>query len=376
MTYKAAGAESAVDIIKASFKNGNLALTVNQEAKVGNVKIVDALVRLFGDHAYMWIKNTFFQEDATELDKFAAKFFSCDLTEELKKDPQVREITINPGFEGAAWKNFDIVGGFQGLVKKALDKMFPPKTDNNDASAQYANDPIITRVAETVVRVLPLLSTKGDKLTINTNNGDAFNKNYGTVGAAVNYLGQTWWEKKPKPFTESIMDNDKDNWLGHISKAITVAGCEYNKSAAAPLVTDAELAAAKLERDDKGLVTDKELADAKALEANAGKTDVDLKAELQVEKDLSIRKALQKEKDAARSKAFINEIFKATAEVVLNVSGKGGLELSVKADVNASAGVGVSVKLGAKAYVEANYTDLAPATETAGWYVFTITQKA
>ena len=95
-----------------------------------------------------------------------------------------------------------------------------------------------------------------------------------------------------------------------------------------------------------------------------------------IEKDLSIRKALQKEKDAARSKAFINEIFKATAEVVLNVSGKGGLELSVKADVNASAGVGVSVKLGAKAYVEANYTDLAPATETAGWYVFTITQKA
>ena len=376
LTYKAAGAESAVDIVKASFKNGNLALTVNQEAKVGDVKIVDALVRLFGDYAYTWIKGTFFKTDATELDKFAAKFFSCDLTEELAKDPQDRVITINPGFKGAAWKNFDIVGGFQGLVKNALDKMFPPKTDNNDASAQYANDPIITRVAETVVRVLPLLSTKGDKLTINTNNGDTFKENYGTVGAAVNYLGQTWWEKKAKPFTESIMDNDKDNWLGHISKAITVAGCEYNKIAAAPLVTDAELAAAKLERDDKGLVTDKELADAKALEANAGKTDVDLKAELQVEKDLSIRKALQKEKDAARSKAFINEIFKATAEVVLNVSGKGGLELSVKADVNASAGVGVSVKLGAKAYVEANYTDLAPATETAGWYVLTITKKA
>lgn len=399
LTYKAAGATSAVDIIKASFKNGNLALTVNQEAKVGNVKIVDALVRLFGDYAYTWIRDTFFKdapEDATqeekdkaaasraELDKFADVFFSCEIEEQVAVDdegkptvePQDRVITINPGFKGAAWKNFDIVGGFQGLVKNALDKMFPPKTDNNDASAQYANDPIITRVAETVVRVLPLLSTKGDKLTINTNNGDTFKENYGTVGAAVNYLGQTWWEKKAKPFTESIMDNDKDNWLGHISKAITVAGCEYNKIAAAPLVTDAELAAAKLERDDKGLVTDKELADAKALEANAGKTDVDLKAELQVEKDLSIRKALQKEKDAARSKAFINEIFKATAEVVLNVSGKGGLELSVKADVNASAGVGVSVKLGAKAYVEANYTDLAPATETAGWYVFTITQKA
>ena len=94
-----------------------------------------------------------------------------------------------------------------------------------------------------------------------------------------------------------------------------------------------------------------------------------------MEKDLSIRKTLQKAKDEARSKAFINEIFKATAEVVLNVSGTNGLELSVKADVNASAGVGVSVKLGAKAYDAANYTDLS-ANATAGWYVFTITQKA
>lgn len=374
LTYKAAGAESAVDIVKASFKGGNLALTVNQEAKVGNVKIVDALVRLFGDYAYTWIKDTFFKTDATELDKFAAKFFSCNLTEELAKDPQERVITINPGFKGAAWKNFDIVGGFQGLVKKALDKMFPPKTDNNGASAQYANDPIITKVSETIVRALPLLSTKGDKLTIKTNTGDTVNKNYGTVGAAVNYLGQTWWVKKAKPFTESIMASDNGNWLGYISKALTVAGCEYNDIAAAPLVTDEELAAAKEKRADKGLVTDKELAAAKALEANAGKADDVLKAELQAEKDLSIRKALQKAKDEARSKAFINEIFKATAEVVLNISGTDGLELSVKADVNASAGVGVTVKLGAKAYVEANYTDLAPAVETDGWYVFTITK--
>ena len=376
LTYKAAGAESAVDIVKASFKGGNLALTVNQEAKVGNVKIVDALVRLFGDYAYTWIKDTFFKTDATELDKFAAKFFSCNLTEELAKDPQERVITINPGFKGAAWKNFDIVGGFQGLVKKALDKMFPPKTDNNGASAQYANDPIITKVSETIVRALPLLSTKGDKLTVKTNTGDTVNKNYGTVGAAVNYLGQTWWVKKAKPFTESIMASDNGNWLGYISKALTVAGCEYNDIAAAPLVTDEELAAAKEKRADKGLVTDKELAAAKALEANAGKADDVLKAELQAEKDLSIRKALQKAKDEARSKAFINEIFKATAEVVLNISGTDGLELSVKADVNASAGVGVSVKLGAKAYDAANYTDLAPAVETDGWYVFTITKKA
>lgn len=318
LTYQPAGADEAMDVIKASFKNGNLALTVNQGATVGDVKIVDALVRLFGDYAYMWIRDTFFKTDTTELDKFADKFFSCDIKAQVEKDgegnyvidPQDRVITINENFKGAAWKNFDIVGGFQGLVKKALDKMFPPKTDNNDASAQYAKDPFITKLSETIVRALPLLSTKGDKLTVKTNTSETLKKNYGTVGAAINYLGQTWWVKGAKPFTDSIIAADKDNWLTAFANGLTVAGTTYGNE------TDS----------------------------------------------------------AKKAKAFLNEMFASTAEVVLNISGTDGLELSVKADVNASAGVGVTVKLGAKAYVEANYTDLAPAVETDGWYVFTITK--
>lgn len=318
LTYQPAGADEAMDVIRASFKNGNLALTVNQDARIGDVKIVDALVRLFGDYAYMWIRDTFFKTDTTELDKFADKFFSCDIKAQVEKDgegnyvidPQDRVITINENFKGAAWKNFDIVGGFQGLVKKALDKMFPPKTDNNDASAQYAKDPFITKLSETIVRALPLLSTKGDKLTVKTNTSETLKKNYGTLGAAINYLGQTWWVKGAKPFTDSIIAADKDNWLTAFANGLTVAGTTYGNE------TDS----------------------------------------------------------AKKAKAFLNEMFASTAEVVLNVSGTDGLELSVKADVNASAGVGVTVKLGAKAYVEANYTDLAPAVETDGWYVFTITK--
>lgn len=318
LTYQPAGADEAMDVIRASFKNGNLALTVNQDARIGDVKIVDALVRLFGDYAYMWIRDTFFKTDTTELDKFADKFFSCDIKAQVEKDgegnyvidPQDRVITINENFKGAAWKNFDIVGGFQGLVKKALDKMFPPKTDNNDASAQYAKDPFITKLSETIVRALPLLSTKGDKLTVKTNTSETLKKNYGTLGAAINYLGQTWWVKGAKPFTDSIIAADKDNWLTAFANGLTVAGTTYGNE------TDS----------------------------------------------------------AKKAKAFLNEMFASTAEVVLNISGTDGLELSVKADVNASAGVGVTVKLGAKAYVEANYTDLAPEVETDGWYVFTITK--
>lgn len=318
LTYQPAGADEAMDVIRASIKNGNLALTVNQDARIGDVKIVDALVRLFGDYAYMWIRDTFFKTDTTELDKFADKFFSCDIKAQVEKDgegnyvidPQDRVITINENFKGAAWKNFDIVGGFQGLVKKVLDKMFPPKTDNNDASAQYAKDPFITKLSETIVRALPLLSTNGNKLTVKTNTSETLKKNYGTVGAAINYLGQTWWVKGAKPFTDSIIAADKDNWLTAFANGLTVEGTTYGNE------TDS----------------------------------------------------------AKKAKAFLNEMFASTAEVVLNISGTDGLELSVKADVNASAGVGVTVKLGAKAYVEANYTDLAPAVETDGWYVFTITK--
>ncbi len=320
LTYKAAGSDNAVDIIKASFKDGNLALTVNQEAKIGDVKIVDALVRLFGDYAYTWIRDTFFKTDATELDKFAEVFFSCDIKEQVavdengnnKVDPQERVITINPDFKGAAWKNFDIVGGFQGLVKKAIDAIFPPKTDGDSASAQYANDPIITKVSETIVKVLPLLSTKGDKLTVKTNDSKIMVKNYGTIGSAVNYIGQIWWEKKAPSFIDSIIKADNDNWHIKVANALTVAGTTYGKE------TDA----------------------------------------------------------TKKGKAFLNEMFASTAEVVLDISEANGLELSVKADVNASAGVGVSVKLGAKAYTEANYTDLAPATsEEIGWYIYTILAK-
>ncbi len=317
LTYKAAGATTAVDIVKASFKNGNLALTVNQEAKVGDVGIVDVLVRLFGDYAYTWIRDEFFKNDQTELDKFAEVFFSCDIKEQVavdengnnKVDPQDRVITINPEFKGAVWKNFDIVDAFQDLVDDIINSEEEEVSEDNSASAQYANDPIITRVSETIVKVLPLLSTTGDKLTIKTNTSATMKNNYGTVGSAINYIGKTWWEKKAPSFIDSIIKADKDNWHIKVANALTVAGTTYGNE------TDA----------------------------------------------------------AKKGKAFLNEMFASTAEVVLDISGANGLELSVKVDVNDKAGVGVSVKLGAKAYDAAKYTDLTPAAnKEAGWYIYTV----
>lgn len=304
---KAALTYKGVNIIEASFVNGTLAVKVNQEAKIGDVKILDTLVRLFGDYAYSFVKTTFFKGNAEDaaLKAFATKFFGCDIEAELAKDPQERVVPLNESFQGAVWNGIDVPQLVQGLIKQVLNKLFPPKTDGN-AGAAVAKDPIITKVADTVVAALPLIKSTNGKLVVATNANKAFKNAYSSVGNTVQTIGKIWWEKNAKPFTETLIEGDKDNWLPVFANALKVAGTTYGDKA-----------------------------------------------------------------DAEKVKTFLNEMFACTAEVTLDISEANGFELGVKADVNASAGVAVSVKLGAKAYDATQYTNLAPDVETDGWFVYT-----
>lgn len=300
LTYK------GVNIVEASFVNGTLAVKVNQEAKIGNVKILDTLVRLFGDYAYSFVKTTFFKGNAEDaaLKAFATKFFGCNIEAELAKDPQERVVPLNESFQGAVWNGIDVPQLVQGLIKQVLNKLFPPKTDGNAGTA-VAKDPIITKVADTVVAALPLIKSTNGKLVVATNANKAFKNAYSSVGNTVQTIGKIWWEKNAKPFTETLIEGDKDNWLPVFANALKVAGTTYGEKA-----------------------------------------------------------------DAEKVKTFLNEMFACTAELTLDISGTKGIELSVQADVNESAGVGVSVKLGAKAYDKTQYTNLALGAETAGWFVY------
>lgn len=304
---KAALTYKGVNIVEASFKDGTLAVKVNQEAKIGDVKILDTLVRLFGDYAYSFVKTTFFKGNAEDaaLKAFATKFFGCDIEAELTKDPQERVVPLNESFQGAVWNGIDVPQLVQGLIKQVLNKLFPPKTDGN-AGAAVAKDPIITKVADTVVAALPLIKSTNGKLVVATNANKAFKNAYSSVGNTVQTIGKIWWEKNAKPFTETLIEGDKDNWLPVFANALKVAGTTYGDKA-----------------------------------------------------------------DAEKVKTFLNEMFACTAEVTLDISEANGFELGVKADVNASAGVAVSVKLGAKAYDATQYTNLAPDVETDGWFVYT-----
>lgn len=304
---KAALTYKGVNIVEASFKDGTLAVKVNQEAKIGDVKILDTLVRLFGDYAYSFVKTTFFKGNAEDaaLKAFATKFFGCDIEAQLTKDPQERVVPLNESFQGAVWNGIDVPQLVQGLIKQVLNKLFPPKTDGN-AGAAVAKDPIITKVADTVVAALPLIKSTNGKLVVATNANKAFKNAYSSVGNTVQTIGKIWWEKNAKPFTETLIEGDKDNWLPVFANALKVAGTTYGDKA-----------------------------------------------------------------DAEKVKTFLNEMFACTAEVTLDISEANGFELGVKADVNASAGVAVSVKLGAKAYDATQYTNLAPYVETDGWFVYT-----
>lgn len=304
---KAALTYKGVNIVEASFKDGTLAVKVNQEAKIGDVKILDTLVRLFGDYAYSFVKTTFFKGNAEDaaLKAFATKFFGCDIEAELTKDPQERVVPLNESFQGAVWNGIDVPQLVQGLIKQVLNKLFPPKTDGN-AGAAVAKDPIITKVADTVVAALPLIKSTNGKLVVATNANKAFKNAYSSVGNTVQTIGKIWWEKNAKPFTETLIEGDKDNWLPVFANALKVAGTTYGEKA-----------------------------------------------------------------DAEKVKTFLNEMFACTAELTLDISEANGFELGVKADVNASAGVAVSVKLGAKAYDATQYTNLAPDVETDGWFVYT-----
>lgn len=410
---KAALTYKGVNIVEASFKDGTLAVTVNQKAKIGDVKILDALVRLFGDYAYDFVKTKFFNGNAEDaaLKAFVAKFFSCNIEEELKKDPQERVITINESFKGAAWKNIDIVDGFQKLVKKIIDKA-TGKTASTQAAETVKKPVYLTLVVDTFKSALKYIDTKNNTLTIKTTEN---------IGKAVEELGGIWDTdmKKSANFISSILAFDHSNILAAASKALTVSGLK-------PAALDAKQVETlrKAERKhfrekiyDTIAVTEEDIqATRKAwnmnIVANNATAEEKAKADeafnktnrekvVKMIKEQKFNKMKADAVDAALKKAsaeatgenaftlrfvgktneeviahvgtgfsFLTEVFKSKASVTLDISEANGFELGVKADVNASAGVGVSVKLGAKAYDETQYTNLAPAVETDGWFVY------
>lgn len=214
---------TAVDVVKASFVGGTLAVTLNQEAQVDGVSVADALVNLFGDHVYNFIADTFFakKDDAgnvvtdpetgkvvrdevamSYLDGFAKVFFADDTHR-----------AINPDFEGAAWKNIDILTPIHNFLNSIFNAGAPAPEAGTAAEAS-----VLKKVADTVKYVLPLISTPDDNFVITLDN----------INKRVVKIGGVWDANMTEAGNvQSILAADTGKWSADLAKLFKLSGATY-----------------------------------------------------------------------------------------------------------------------------------------------------
>lgn len=197
-----------VDIVKASFVNGTLAVTVNQDAKIGEVPIAKTLVNLFGDHAYNMIAKLLVNnEGATAaLNNLAKVMFTDEAHREL-----------NPNFVGAAWKNIDIVTPIQNWLDKLNPFKLPVKTDANTVADAKQVVPF-KNIATTIKYAIAFITTPDNNLVIALDN---INKN-------VVKIGKLWdTNMSESGNVDSILAKDTGNWTADLAKLFKLSGAEY-----------------------------------------------------------------------------------------------------------------------------------------------------
>lgn len=205
-----------------SFVGDTIAVKINQDAEIDDVKVVDALISLFGDKAYDLLCK--FLKDA-EGKAFAAQLFKDET-----------HLVVNPEFEGAVWTNINIAKNFNDLVNGLLDRFFGnseakpedkpadsgENADGATSSAEGATG-TFSKIASTIKAVLPYINT-ADGLTI-----DVTSKSIGKVVAEV---GKIWDSNMGKEanFIQTIIDWDKDKMLDTAIKMISIKDVKYTTS--------------------------------------------------------------------------------------------------------------------------------------------------
>ena len=197
-----------VDIVKASFANGTLAVTVNHDAKIDNIPVAKTLVNLFGDHAYNMIAKLLANnEGATNaLNNLAKVMFTDEAHREL-----------NPAFVGAAWKNIDIVTPIQNWLDKLNPFKLPVKPEA-DTVADAKQVVPFKNIATTIKYAIAFITTPDNNLVIALDN---INKN-------VVKIGKLWdTNMSESGNVDSILAKDTGNWTADLAKLFKLSGAEY-----------------------------------------------------------------------------------------------------------------------------------------------------
>lgn len=225
------------NIVEMSFVGDRIAVKVNQDATIGGVKVVDALVSLFGDKAYELLTT----KNIKGGEELASKLFKDDT-----------HLVVNPEFKGAVWSGINLGKNFNDLINKAMNWIGGSEETpegNAATSAEDNKESTITKVIKTIQKVLPYINTKNG-LTI-----DVTGK---TVGQAVAEIGKIWDADMGDQanFIKTIVDWDKDEYLATVIKMISLKGVEYNDATSFLTELFASNAKINLNISDEGITLD------------------------------------------------------------------------------------------------------------------------
>lgn len=371
-----------IDIVNVSFVNGTLAFTVNQNAKVSNVPIASTVVKLWGDYAYNALSKLFAKVEGgqKELDRLAGLMFT-----------DAKHRVLNPEFNGAAWRNIDIVTVLQnwlnGLKGNPLNSLKPA----TDSAKPTAVNNLLGKIASTLKYGMPFFTSPDSNLVVTLDN---LLKNVAKITGVWNS------DLNENGVADEIIKKDNGNWIPDIKGLLKLAGLTIGSGKD---VTAEDIAMFRNVEREKykfavlaGItVTPEEIKAEKAIAGNENKTDPELTdiiknkkyAEMTAEQiDAAIVAAkgtngvtavrfAGKNDDEVKAlikadRDYLTSVMKGSAKVVLDMSWENGLFVSAEAKV-ADAQVKATVYVKATAFNAADYTDLAKdvTKDTAGWFL-------
>lgn len=372
IAYQAKGGKLA-DLLTVSFVGNRLAVTLNQDLTVkatdgSDVKLAETLVACFGGYVFDGLKNSF-PSAATVFDDFAKVLFDGE-----------DHFALNPEFKGGVWDNINIVPAFQKGVNLLVTMLGGNPLVDPDASASALN---LKSIANTITKALTLFTTGNDGLTITANNinevvssiGKEFDTNMsvdGNVTSITKWDNGNWIEDMAKllviagstyktdaasvkvtdadiemyknaerekyavayygdSITQDRIDAAKNDYKGKNDDQIRIALASNDFVAYASTIENFLNRQSEIERNAnrnaaiayiaENVVSDKEVANAKKVEANKDKTDAEIRTMLAEQRynNMSV---------AGKNEAVTNAIGKESVKYI----GKSVSDESIKAD--------------------------------------------
>lgn len=333
-------------LVDVSYVGNKLALKLNQDLKISNVPVAKTLVGALGNTVVEAFDDLIDDFDIEEFRKseFAKVMF-------VNGDFDV----LNPDFKGAVWDNLSIHDGIQDGITSIIQKFFkdfegPSKKTDDDSQDAKEAAVSFDGIVNVIKKVIPLISTSDNKLTINVDN---INTTVANIGSEFDTNMTAWGN------VISILANDRANWTTDIADLLVLSGTKY--ATAKATLNEKELAALRKYELEYYMGTNE----------FKGKSEEEVKAAVANREDRLFinRSAEEILARNGKAKAFLTEVMAGSAKVSLGLSANNGIDLGVNVKVG-SATISLALNLKASS-ISQTYTSVGTATATGnGWFYY------